>query len=306
MKYSVVIPLYNKERYIARAIESVLAQTFRDFELIIINDGSMDGSELNVTKYTDERVRLVSQKNAGESAARNKGIALARGEYIAFLDADDAWKNNFLAEISRLIQIAPGCAVYATYFEVKEANGDMRELRREAIAAKIDSTSRLDYLGCLAEAAYPLSSSSICVVKHYLDMTGVFDTNLKIGADIDMWLRLCSVGSIAYSQLVCATYFRDAENRSTDQSNLAEKFLTCLQKMVRNNETLSLSAIDRINLRRFISQQTQTTAYLLLKAGQYSEAIRLVRGMGRFMSVYLRAKIVIKALIFTIKAQLRA
>ena len=92
---SVVIPLYNKEKYIKRAIESVLNQTFQKFEIIVVNDGSTDKSAEIVQNIKDPRIRLINQKNAGVSAARNRGIQEAKYEYIAFLDADDFWEKIF-------------------------------------------------------------------------------------------------------------------------------------------------------------------------------------------------------------------
>ena len=91
---SVVIPLYNKEKQIKRTIQSVLTQTFQDFEIVIVNDGSTDNSTIEVEKIKDSRIRLIHQENAGVSAARNKGIEEAKYELIALLDADDEWKNK--------------------------------------------------------------------------------------------------------------------------------------------------------------------------------------------------------------------
>ena len=120
---SIVIPLYNKEKFIARTLESVLAQTFKNFEVLIVNDGSTDSSVEVAKKYIDDRFRIINQKNSGVSAARNKGIKLARAKYIAFLDADDTWEPNFLSEIQRLIKKYPQAGLYGTgYRKINELN----------------------------------------------------------------------------------------------------------------------------------------------------------------------------------------
>ena len=94
--FSVVIPLYNKEETISETIHSVLSQTFDNFEVIVVNDGSRDNGPSVVGKIQDRRIIMVHQENAGVSAARNKGTEIALGEYIAFLDGDDKWKKNHL------------------------------------------------------------------------------------------------------------------------------------------------------------------------------------------------------------------
>src|SRR5574344_1434815 len=99
---SVVIPLYNKERYIERAIRSVLNQSFQDFEIIVVNDGSTDQSVTIVKDINDSRIRIINQKNGGVSSARNKGISEAKYAIVAFLDADDVWKENHLEVIVEL------------------------------------------------------------------------------------------------------------------------------------------------------------------------------------------------------------
>ena len=127
MKISVVIPLYNKEKHITRAIDSVLEQEYKNFELIVVDDGSTDKSATIVNNYNDSRIKLIQQTNMGEGAARNVGIALSNCDYIAFLDADDAWHKNFLIEIINMITIEPNSIIYATYFNTKEPNGDLVE-----------------------------------------------------------------------------------------------------------------------------------------------------------------------------------
>jgi len=115
---SVVIPLYNKGRYISEAIDSVLAQTVRDFELIIVDGGSTDGSLEIVAGYTDPRITCFLQEGKGVSTARNQAVQRANAELIAFLDADDAWYPDFLETILKLRQDYPAAGMYGTGYEV--------------------------------------------------------------------------------------------------------------------------------------------------------------------------------------------
>lgn len=120
---SVVIPLYNKEREVARAVRSVLAQRRQPLELIVVDDGSTDRSAAEVEAFRDPLVRLIRQPNGGVCAARNRGIAEARGEYVALLDADDEWEPGFLSEIVSLITRYPGCGIYCTAFHILGRKG---------------------------------------------------------------------------------------------------------------------------------------------------------------------------------------
>lgn len=104
---SIIIPLFNKEYFVSRAIDSILKQSFTDFEVIVVDDGSTDDGPLIVKNYSDSRIRLITQSNKGPGAARNKGIMEARGQYVSFLDADDEWATNFLEISIKTLQLHP-------------------------------------------------------------------------------------------------------------------------------------------------------------------------------------------------------
>ena len=263
MTFSVVIPLYNKERYIERAIESVLAQNLPDFELIVVNDGSTDGSERKLRRYIDPRVRVVNQDNAGEAAARNKGISLARANYIAFLDADDTWKDCFLSEIAAISEASPNVFVYGTAFEVKEEVGEPVRYWESDIENIIGGRGTINYLECLARSIYPVNSSCVCVRRQAFAAVGHFDPELRIGADIDMWIRLASLGPFGYSAKVAATYYRDAENRSDERIDFHERRVQFLEKLAGLREKWSGSAVERANFARYMSKQVYSEAYWL-------------------------------------------
>jgi GT2 family glycosyltransferase len=117
-RVSVIVPLYNKAAFVRRALDSVASQTFADFETIVVDDGSTDGGAAVVAEYADSRFRLVAQPNAGPGAARNRGVAEAAGEFLAFLDADDEWLPDYLGEGLRLLDDFSGAAAATSgYFE---------------------------------------------------------------------------------------------------------------------------------------------------------------------------------------------
>ena len=131
MRFSVIIPLYNKAPYVAKAIGSVLAQTFTDYELIIVDDGSKDDSAEKAVQAIGNHtnVRLIKQENAGVSMARNNGAAISQGDYLCFLDADDWWEPTFLEEMSKLVEEFPDAGIYGTnYIIVNETKHKTRIL----------------------------------------------------------------------------------------------------------------------------------------------------------------------------------
>jgi glycosyltransferase involved in cell wall biosynthesis len=115
--YTIIIPLYNKEAHIKATLDSVLAQTFENFEVIIVNDGSTDRSMDIISTFKDKRIQIINKKNEGVSTARNLGIKNAKGDFIAFLDADDIWYPTHLEDLKNLIAHFPNCGLYCTAYE---------------------------------------------------------------------------------------------------------------------------------------------------------------------------------------------
>lgn len=113
--FSIIIPLYNKEQTIVRTLYSVLSQTYHDFEVIIVNDGSNDNSLDNINKnILDSRIKIINQENQGVSAARNRGVEESKHDYIAFLDADDEWLPGYLEKVIEAISLFPNAGMYCT------------------------------------------------------------------------------------------------------------------------------------------------------------------------------------------------
>jgi len=178
---SVIIPTWNRASFVSEAIQSVLKQTCHDFELIVIDDGSTDNTREMVAKY-GSRVRYFYQENQGVSAARNAGIRLAQGEYLAFLDSDDLWHKRKLAVQLEVLQTDPSVKICYTN-EIWRRNG--KHLNQKKKHQK--------YSGWIFEPMLPLcliSASSILLAREVLDQVGVFDENLPVCEDYDLWLRL--------------------------------------------------------------------------------------------------------------------
>ena len=206
---SVIIPLYNKERSIASTIESVVAQTYKDWELIVINDGSTDKSLLTVKEYfsklpiTNYKLQILEQPNGGVSSARNAGILVAQGDYIALLDGDDIWDKDFLKEMTRLIEEFPGKSIYGLGC-VQVKKGEKPILKDHYYRGE----SGWSY------ATMAFTGSSACVNKKDAIEVGFFDTRMTHGEDIDMWWRLMLLhGGVSYMKPY-AYYIQDAENRA--------------------------------------------------------------------------------------------
>ena len=167
MKISVVIPLYNKEKHIRHTVESILNQSFTNFELIIIDDGSTDSSADVVRSIQDNRIRFIQKQNEGVSVARNVGIINAETPYVAFIDADDEWDCDFLKEIVELIQKYPDAGIWATAFSVQERNGERYELTYPFLPLHDGQTLIENYFQSSMEYS-PLCSSSVCVFKYLI------------------------------------------------------------------------------------------------------------------------------------------
>lgn len=210
--YSVVIPLYNKAKHIERAINSVLGQTFQDFELIIIDDGSTDNSAELVAHYTDTRIQLIKQSNAGVSAARNKGIHNARGKYISLLDADDKYQPYFLQEMHTLIKGFPQAGIYAGLYQFIKPNGTT-DAARINIPQHPAHILIEDYFMVAASGDLPVTSSSACIKKSILTHYGGFPVDENMGEDQSLWSRIALDYPVAFSNTVCASYYLDADNR---------------------------------------------------------------------------------------------
>lgn len=211
-RVSVVIPLYNKAKSIGATLSSVLAQTMTDFEVVVVDDGSTDGSGAIVRGFNDGRLRLVEQANAGESGARNRGIAEARSDLIALIDADDLWFPHFLKTVLALHDRFPDAGAYATAF-VGIQNGTVIRFPYVGVRHLFEGELVKDYFRSCTLGGSLVWSSSVMIPKSVFARVGNFPVGVRNGADLHMWARIALEYPIAWSTVESAMWNLDAENR---------------------------------------------------------------------------------------------
>ena len=222
--FSIVIPLYNKEKYVLGAIQSVLNQTFENYELIVVEDASTDKSLEVISTVKSEKIRVIKHEaNKGLSASRNTGIKNAKSNYIAFLDADDFWKETYLEELSLLIKSYPEAKLFATNYEELFQNNSVLLPKNNAENLAEKSIIPDFFEISLAQPLY--CPSSFCVEKSVFDTIGFYNENITFGEDVDFNIRANSAYQLAYSKKPSVKYTMLSENQIT-QSLISGKIIT--------------------------------------------------------------------------------
>ncbi|MDG5492647.1 glycosyltransferase family A protein [Psychroserpens sp. SPM9] len=249
--FSVVIPLYNKERHIKTTIESVLNQTFKNFEIIVINDGSTDASAHQIEAFNDSRIQLFTTENHGVSYARNYGVEQSSADYICFLDADDIWHRHHLEHIKMMLDRHPKCGMYCKAYD-KKINGTHYKCHYHTI-------SDPDFLGPIDDyfeatlvdsIAY---TSSVMIPKMIFKTLGGFNEAIDSGEDTELWIRIALDFDICFYNTISVTINQDADNRISE-------------KHIRNRKVMDLEQFEA---------HTQTHASLR----KYLDANRFSLGM---------------------------
>lgn len=193
MRVSVIIPLFNKALFIERALKSVTSQTFADFEVIVVDDGSTDGGVSIVESFADSRLRIIKQANDGPGAARNRGLREARGELVAFLDADDEWLPNFLVESVRLLDShSEAAAVTSGYFvwpRGRSSESLWRSRGLSDVVACLEPDTNLHFV--IALLAYMTPCTTVARKNVLQKFGGFYDRNRCLyGEDVHLWLKM--------------------------------------------------------------------------------------------------------------------
>lgn len=226
MIFSIIIPLYNKEKHIKATLQSVFEQTLTNFEIIIVNDGSTDNSLAVVDSIKDERIKLFSIENQGVSCARNYGISKASSNLIAFLDADDYWFPNHLEQLRALYEKFPDCGLYAVAYANK-MNNRIYNLKFHAIPEKLNWMGIVEDYFESSKGHCIAWTSAIMIPTDILNAIGGFDERIILGAgeDTDLWMRIALKHSIAFSNTVSAIHNLQADNRITNSNTNLRTFI---------------------------------------------------------------------------------
>ncbi len=220
LTFSVVIPLYNKENYIGATIQSVLGQDYPHFEIIIVNDGSTDKSVFKVKEFNDKRISLIHQKNKGLSSSRNTGINVAKYNYIAFLDADDLWRIDYLSTIYKLIEHYKEGKIFSTKASV------LWPKQTANLTVKCFSLNNVDLIEnyFIHKKNIP-SNSSIVVHKTVFENIGYYDTTINYGEEEDFFIRCFSEYNLIHYNESKVYYLKGLDNQLTSPYNKIERII---------------------------------------------------------------------------------
>lgn len=282
-KVSVVIPLYNKQAYIRRTLNSVVMQTHAHFEALVVDDGSTDDGAKIARDYPDERVRVIKSAGRGTSAARNTGIDAAAYDLIAFLDADDEWHPQFLETVLRLYETYPAAGMYGTAYETKHL-GKTRKARIKGLAHHFQGLIP-DYFRSVL-GSIPIISSAVMVPRSVFKHVGNFVTGAQLGEDQDMWCRIALKYPAAYCSLPCAVYHLDTQNSVCQNISIIDTYPV----MDTVEKALDYRPGDK-GLKLYQKKLYLDYAIRLIRAKRFARARAAMRVAGwRMASMRLRAE----------------
>lgn len=297
---SVVIPLYNKGPHIARALNSVLAQTFQDFEVIVVDDGSTDDGAEVVRKFDDPRIRLIHQENQGVSAARNVGVEASRGELVAFLDADDEWLPRHLEIIDELRYNHPHAGIYATGCKMQRSTGIEVRIDYKCIPKGPWMGLIPSYFLSSAIGKCPVNSSVMVIPKSiYVDVGGCPD-GVEWGEDADLWGKIALKYPIAFSWEQGAIYHLGAENRACKKTLSLDKepVVTTLEDAIMQG-TVRHEQLD--DVREYLAKRELARAVRCILSGNKRVAIDILL---HCQTQYLYSRVLMTLLLLTIPKKL--
>lgn len=268
--FSIIIPLYNKEKDILTTIDSVLNQSFNIFEVIVVDDSSTDDSLRIVNEINDPRVKVFSKENQGVSCARNYGVQKASFDYFAFLDGDDLWDENYLAEIYNTILEFGNYLVFATNYRIQFSDFRYYE---PTFVSNVDNDFIIvkDYF-YYSKINSILTSSSIIIHKEVVEKIGLFDINLTHGEDLDYWFRITKYFDFIFINKYLMTYRHNSSNRSVSiVPNLSKTVISKYNLSGITNFDAVLSKIaSRFAINYLLNNNNKDALYCFKKIKKFS------------------------------------
>ncbi len=286
MDISVVIPLYNKCNSIASAIESITKQKYPAKEIIVVNDGSTDGSEKIVESLENPIIRLITQLNTGVSSARNKGIELAKCEWIAFLDADDYWCKGYLETISELHIKFPKAQILGSNYRYQDHSGAFSNTRFNKLRFTHQQEGLLfNYFEVAAHSSPPLWSSAVVVSKLALLEIGGFPLGVKSGEDLITWAKLAVQNNIAYTTKALATFVLDPAHSYDEKPNRSPQIPDIvgleLKKIYNKHSYIK-------GLKQYVAHWHKMRASIYLRFGDRSKALNEILKTLRYQPFQIK------------------
>ena len=296
--FSVIIPLYNKQPHIKRAIDSVLDQTYPNFELIVINDGSTDGGPDIVSEISDDRLKIINQNNHGVSYTRNLGVKLSKYDWVAFLDADDSWHDCFLENAQKLIKEHPSIKMLGTSYYNAFGNNifkiqDFKYVPQSSGVIENYFKAQL-YKG-------PVCASTAVINKVAFIDTGGFPEEIRRGEDNFLWNLIAINYPVGFINIPLATRYFDAVNRVTQDNNITDDFIL-LEYL--SEKKICINERDLIYLKEFIVKKRIGIIIRCIKIGDIEKAKYLLRKINytmMFKKKYLLLKIFVRIPKYAIK-----
>ncbi len=273
MLCSIVIPLYNKAAFIEDTLRSLLAQRYPEFEVIVVDDGSKDDGAERVRKFSDPRIRLYEQENGGVSRARNRGIAMASGELVCFLDADDGYHPQYLETVVAMASSCPQAAYFATGYrcvgqldEVLPTANDVSGM--EAFELISDCFDRRRRCGAI------FFTGSVSVRRDLLTkLQPCFPPGEAMGEDLDLWFRLAACSPLVYCPAHLAAYRVGVEHSLTAIHTIRE-LLPAWRRLEENALSDRLPAALRRSALRLVAHERIMLARVSLTDGRRSAALK--------------------------------
>lgn len=243
---SIVIPLFNKESYIGKTIKSVLLQTFPNFEVWVVDDGSTDNSLNVLGSFSDDRIQVLKQQHQGVSAARNNGLAKARFDWVAFLDADDWWDPHFLEALVAIVQLHPElkmvCSGRTRIFETNEERYENPLLPTEGHFGWVD------YFEVIARyGAPPINASNALIKKKAIQAVGGFRVGQQTYEDHDLWMRLALQAPLGVFNKNLSYYRKIQGKKNPFSFNDFYNYLQTIRQVYQQSDTKRKHFLERFS-----------------------------------------------------------